>query len=123
MEGYARDICVVKNVNLRFKADEKIQKLKLSLDQRKNLYLVFKEAVNNALKYAECSTLSVGLTAMNKMIVLTITDDGKGFDLGGGMKGNGLKNMGLRVAEINSKLKIDSIEGKGTEIRVESPIA
>jgi ligand-binding sensor domain-containing protein/two-component sensor histidine kinase len=123
METYAKDVCVIRNVKLNFNADQKMQRRILSLEQRKNIYLIFKEALNNALKYSDCRTISVSLTSTNHHIELKVADDGKGFNIQNGKKGNGLKNMELRAAEINSKLKITTSEGKGTSIGMISPIA
>ena len=51
MENYARDICAVKNIRLKFEAGEKIKSLQLPVEHRKNIYLIFKESLNNAINH------------------------------------------------------------------------
>ncbi|MBK9075959.1 MAG: hypothetical protein IPL77_13465 [Flavobacteriales bacterium] len=107
---------------LHFDHDPALRSLPLDMAARKNLYLVFKEAVNNAVKYSACTELSVTLVRERGQIVLRITDDGKGFDTqhvqstSGG--GNGLPNMRKRAAELGATLSITSAEGKGTAIEL-----
>jgi two-component sensor histidine kinase len=121
MESYGKDLCAVKNVRLQFFADEKIKVLRLTLEERKNIYLVFKEALNNALKYAECSAIQVDLRVSNKEIELIIKDNGKGIAIHH-HKGNGLKNMKMRAAEINGKISIESVGESGTTITLQCRI-
>jgi two-component sensor histidine kinase len=119
MENYATDICAVKNIQLHFSANEKIKQLKLSLEKRKNIYLVFKEAVNNAVKYADAKNIYASISQPDKEVILIIKDDGKGFNEASVKKGNGLKNMQLRADEINAKLQIVSVSGEGTQITLQ----
>ena len=79
MESYARDICAVKNIQLRFEADEKIKSISLPLEHRKNIYLIFKEALNNALKYAAASTISIFIGNNGNKINLVIRMMEKGL--------------------------------------------
>ena len=92
------------------------------MQQRKNLYLIFKEAVNNAAKYADCSSVNVNVTKEDHHIRLHIADNGKGFILSDCSYGNGLKNMQARAAEIHGKISIESEPGKGTNISLSMPI-
>ena len=121
MEHYAKDICAVKNIRLQFHVDEKINSLKLTLDQRKNIYLVFKEALNNALKYSDCNMIWINIKISHKQFELNIKDDGKGFDTNN-RQGNGLRNMAKRAMEIKGEIMIESIEGSGTLIGMHCPI-
>ncbi|MBK7754781.1 MAG: hypothetical protein IPI41_19920 [Flavobacteriales bacterium] len=83
---------------------------------------MFKEAVNNAVKYSGCTELRVTLVRDRSQIVLRIADDGQGFDTqhvqsaSGG--GNGLPNMRKRAAELGASLTITSAVGKGTAIEL-----
>jgi signal transduction histidine kinase/ligand-binding sensor domain-containing protein len=122
MEDYVKDICAAREFELQFECDEKIRQLNFTLDQRRNIYLVFKEAVNNAVKYAAAARLSVLFSLSNKTVVMTVKDDGKGFDTVRPAMGNGLRNMRYRAAEINARLQVESEPGKGTSIRLEANI-
>ncbi len=107
---------------LHFDHDSALRSLPLDMSARKNLYLVFKEAVNNAVKYSGCKELRVTLVRDRSQIVLSIADNGKGFDTAhvhstsGG--GNGLPNMRKRAAELGATLTITSEVGKGTRIEL-----
>ncbi|MFN8250406.1 MAG: two-component regulator propeller domain-containing protein [Ferruginibacter sp.] len=119
MENYATDICAAKNIQLIFEADEKISQLHLPLEHRKNIYLVFKEAVNNAVKYSGATTIHVQLL-LHKKLLLQLKDDGAGFDMARIKKGNGLDNMQLRAREIGALLQIITAPGRGTTVQLES---
>ncbi|MBL7986191.1 MAG: hypothetical protein JNM91_14385 [Flavobacteriales bacterium] len=107
---------------LHFDHDPSLRALPLDMAARKNLYLVFKEAVNNAVKYSGCTELTVDLVRDRSHIVLRIADNGQGFDpqhtasTSGG--GNGLPNMRKRAAELGATLTITSSAGKGTAIEL-----
>ena len=122
MENYARDVCAVKNVKLNFSADLKQFETKLLLEQRKNIYLVFKESLNNALKYANASQITVRIAYMNEKIELMVKDDGKGFNPRLISTGNGLRNMQLRAEEIQAELDIASSLQQGTTIQLRCPV-
>jgi len=116
MEQYARDLCAIKIVKLHFYTDDNIQSLKFPLEKRKNIYLVFKEALNNALKYSQATEITISLRYKSQSLQLVIKDNGKGFDIGQQKTGNGLKNMQTRAREINASIKIGSGENEGTTV-------
>jgi two-component sensor histidine kinase len=91
----ATDICAVRNIGFQLKADEKFINLLLPLEHRKNIYLIFKEAINNAVKYAAPQHINASLTINGRLIQLKVTDDGIGFDPDQVIKGNGLKTSKL----------------------------
>lgn len=122
MESFAKPLLQAKNI--RFKFDYKLadQNAVLTMEKRKNFYLVFKEAVNNAIKYANCSELLVQLAQSNKKLSLHIIDNGVGFDHNGvrkssnNLSGNGLGNMQDRALDVGAEFQIDSEIGKGTSV-------
>jgi ligand-binding sensor domain-containing protein/two-component sensor histidine kinase len=119
MESYARDICAVKNVQLLFEGDKNLDELKLPLEHRKNIYLVFKEALNNALKYAGATQIEIRLQQIrNDTLLLLVKDNGKGFNPEEAVHGNGLKNMQLRSEEIGASLKIITAANLGASIEL-----
>lgn len=118
MESYAADLCAVRGIALHFSADEKIAALPLPLEHRKNIYLIFKESVNNAVKYAGANNIWVQLSMVGKKIMLLVKDDGKGYNPQQVRPGNGLKNLPLRAAEIGGQLTVIAEAGKGVEVRL-----
>ncbi|RYY69224.1 MAG: tetratricopeptide repeat protein [Chitinophagaceae bacterium] len=115
MENFARDICSSRNIELTLSLDA-LEPLKLSTEQRKSVYLIFKEAINNAVKYADTKKIQVHTLVQNNQLLMTIRDWGKGFMEEGNAKGNGLHNMRQRATEANGQLTIQSTVESGTYI-------
>jgi signal transduction histidine kinase len=86
----------------------------LDVTQRKNLFLIFKETINNAAKYSECSAITISLGHVDSSFQLLIRDNGHGFDLQKIEYGNGLSNMKERAEEIHAAWSLDTTPGKGT---------
>lgn len=105
-----------KGIAFYFETDPQLQKMKLDMQTRKNLYLIFKEALNNAAKYAECSTLHVQIRFEKERVKMLIKDNGKGFDSQFAKKGNGLTNMQQRATQMKGQLTIQSEKGSGTVV-------
>jgi nitrate/nitrite-specific signal transduction histidine kinase len=85
---------------------------------RKNVYLLFKEAMNNMEKYSNASQASFHITLENRNVKMVIHDNGLGFDIETAKMGNGIKNMKRRASEIGAQFLIESAEGKGTTIEL-----
>jgi signal transduction histidine kinase len=90
----------------------------LSLNARKDLYLIFKEAVNNAAKYSHCTKVTVHISHNNGELVLQVSDNGNGFDMNAISSGNGIGNMKQRAAEMNWTAVITSKPGQGSIVQV-----
>ena len=88
---------------------------KISLDIRRNITLIFKEAMNNCLKYSAAGQAAFFARDAGKEIEIIFTDNGHGFDPENQTMGYGLKNMRQRAQKINARLIILSEPGK-TEI-------
>jgi len=107
-----------KGFTFHFRTDPQLKNLKLDMQTRKNFYLIFKEAMNNAAKYAECSTVQADIDYMMGKVKMVIRDDGKGFDQQLARQGNGLTNMQQRAVQMKGQLVIRSKPGEGTVIRL-----
>jgi signal transduction histidine kinase/uncharacterized protein HemY len=83
------------------------------------IYRCAHELVNNAIKYANASTINVQLVQDPDLILLTVEDDGCGFDTETANPGMGLENLRTRVAAYNGKINLFSSPDKGTEVSVE----
>jgi two-component system, NarL family, sensor histidine kinase UhpB len=117
MERFAYEICSSRNIQLQIQVAE-IEKLKLSMEQRKNIYLIFKEAVNNAVKYSGTQKIEATAFVQNRQLALTVKDFGKGLDRGVIKKGNGLDNMQHRAKELGGELIIDSSVNEYTTVKL-----
>ena len=121
MERFAYEICGAKNIELSLQL-EKLDTKDLNMEQRKNMYLIFKEALNNAVKYS--GTEKVHISAVNGGNVLTmiVKDEGKGFNIKSILKGNGLDNIHSRAVSLGGTVTVDSEEGKGTIVKLVMPL-
>jgi signal transduction histidine kinase/ligand-binding sensor domain-containing protein len=103
------------NIALKIDVDEDCAENRLRKTEKRYLYFIAKEAVNNSIKYAGCTAINIGFKARQKSLVLEISDNGKGFDLSGTGDGYGLKNMRSRADQINYHFSITSTSA-GTQI-------
>jgi anti-sigma regulatory factor (Ser/Thr protein kinase) len=94
---------------------------KISMEQRQNVYLIFKEAVNNIAKHSEAAKAHISLKREKNDILLTIQDDGKGFNITENYEGNGLKNYRRRAKESFIEFDIKSTPSVGTVITLLIP--
>jgi len=129
MDSFAKPLAAVKGIRLQSDYDSRLATVNLSMEMRKNFYLIFKEAFTNIMKYAEAKNIQVEVKQVNKQIQLTIKDDGKGFDAVSilhsaisGLAGNGLRNMQIRAKEMKGECYIESSTGNGTFIRLSFPV-
>lgn len=118
LKEYALNMTQSKNILLGWKSSAGVEDIKLTMEPRRNIYLVCKEAVNNAVKYSGCKQISINVSLSGTLLQLTIADDGRGFDLKQEFTGNGLKNMQARAKENKMKLQINSLPEKGTSVMI-----
>jgi signal transduction histidine kinase len=123
MQYFAGELLSGKDILLRFDVDATAKSIKLPMEKRKNIYLIFKEAINNAYKYSHASTVSVSIAARANHLIMTISDDGSGFiPSGPATQGNGLENMKFRSKEIRAHLHITSGPKHGASIELKVPL-
>ncbi len=123
MKEFAVEMLETQHTQLHFEADETLYQLQLPMEQRKDFYLIFKEAVNNAAKYAQASEVWVSVKKENGALRLEVRDNGLGFDPAQVKMGNGLRNMRQRAERLKGKMEIKSTAGAGTHITLAFPIA
>ena len=85
------------------------------------IFRITQEAVNNALKYADAQQVFFSLSVQNAMVILTISDDGRGFNPEQVLRGYGLANMQTRTEELGGHFYLTS-DNQGTIVRVELPV-
>lgn len=111
----------VKNFTFSLVCAQENEDISLEMQVRKNLFLVFKEMLNNTAKYAEAQQVKVSLVCKNEILYFDFEDDGVGFETVNGL-GNGLKNIEKRMTEIHATHYIQSNKGGGTHISLQIPI-
>lgn len=118
LEDYAIQIAAVKNMRVKSNINGHYAENLLPAETRRNIYLLFKEAINNAVKYSHATLLELYVKEQNGSIAISLQDDGDGFDMESIKTGNGLHNMEARAKEMEADYTIESGEQKGTSITV-----
>lgn len=122
IKEFAAEILEPKNISYSFTGIDIVKNVTLNVEQRKNIFLIFKEAINNAAKYSQGSHVEFNVGISGEIIQFSIRDNGKGFDEEQVRPGNGLKNMETRAKDILGSLKRVSTPGEGMSISLEVPI-
>ena len=123
VQNFASALTASRNIGFIFEIDPGIKDISLSMRQRKNIYLILKEAINNAAKHSNCSLLKITLHNANAKIYAKIKDNGQGISSSSiKMAGNGLQNMRQRAEEMGGILEIYSEPGHGTTVDLVMPI-
>ncbi len=123
MRDTGADLLEEQNVSFTLDVDETLLSSHLPLEQRHDFFLIYKEALTNCAKYACATQVWVRLRREDAALILTIQDDGVGFDLyqpagNNVMGGNGLKNMRVRAEKLGGTFALTTKPGFGTTIRI-----
>jgi ligand-binding sensor domain-containing protein/signal transduction histidine kinase len=132
MRRFASDILSARDIDFRFRAPDAEKDIRLGADLRREVYLIFKECVNNLVKHSGCTEAELELRIVNHWIVLRISDDGRGFDTaapsgdngngnGASLGGHGLLSMHRRAVALGGTFEVKSAKGRGTVSTLKVP--
>ncbi|MBI5730426.1 MAG: VCBS repeat-containing protein [Ignavibacteriales bacterium] len=128
---FITESCKTNNILCEIKIDSLENDFSISGEVRKNIYLIFKEAMNNIIQHANAKDVIFSVQHYKDGFDISLQDDGIGFKMDkfqldkesftdveniGSLHGNGILNMLKRAHELNAKLKIDSTKDSGTKI-------
>lgn len=122
MREHAEEIFEARDIALSLDLPEDGQPVKVGVNLRRDLYLIFKEAVNNAVRHSGCTRISIRLHAVRSRLILEIADDGTGFDAVADTDGNGLASMRRRADRLGGALAIRTGPTGGTTITMTMPL-
>ncbi|MDM7921445.1 MAG: two-component regulator propeller domain-containing protein [Pyrinomonadaceae bacterium] len=130
MRRFGSDVFTSQGVGFEFNAPEPDGEMQLGANIRREVFAIYKEAVNNAVKYSECRHARCTFTVDGDRLRLEIADDGKGFDTSAvlspefkpDMGGNGLASILRRAADLEGTCRINSVIGKGTTVTLTVPL-
>jgi ligand-binding sensor domain-containing protein/two-component sensor histidine kinase len=122
MRQYASEILEAAGIAFTLDMDEACRNITLSMEMRKDVYLIFKEAVNNLAKYSGAQHAAIHVTLHQQMMRLEIIDDGCGFDTSQEYPGNGLNNMQARAQQLHGNVIVHSQPGSGTSVILDVPV-
>ena len=123
VKNYCQEFLSNKGIAVTYQVDEALSASIVNPLARKNLLLIVKEAVNNVAKYSQASSVSCMLCEQTNYLMLSISDNGVGFNGAAAKAGNGLSNMALRCKQLGGTFNLSSENGKGTIITCIVPIA
>jgi signal transduction histidine kinase len=118
LKQFTIPVASASNINAIIKADNEVNDRQLTKEEKRNLFLICKEAVNNSIKYSGADKINVHIKGSGKKIAILITDNGKGFNVDEVKKGYGLKNMQYRAGQVKYTIALQSSPGKGTSVEI-----
>lgn len=111
-------------ISYRFDFPDDLPAVKLSSERRYNVFLIVKEALNNVQKYSGASQVFIKAEKIDSRLTISVTDDGKGFDVNAiATTSNGLRNMHRRAEMADAEVRISSEPGKGCKVEIGMDLA
>ena len=117
----ASELLPARDIAFSFNAPTEAQDIQVGADVRREIFLIFKECLNNVVRHAQCTSAEIEFNIEGKHLVLKVSDNGKGFEPTNGGRGNGLKNMRKRAESLGGRVDFISANSKGTTVRLEMP--
>jgi signal transduction histidine kinase/streptogramin lyase len=116
MRHFASDVFAARGIESRFHFPDFEQSIQVGANFRRELFLIFKEAVNNVVRHSECTEAEIEFTIDGGGVRLQLRDNGRGFDVLSKSDGHGLASMLARAKALGGKLEIGSDRGCGTTL-------
>jgi signal transduction histidine kinase len=122
MRRFASDVFTARNIRFQFRAPDEGPPIKMGADRRRQVYLVFKESVNNVVRHSGCTEAEIEFKVEGGWLVLRARDNGRGFDPAHVSDGHGLMSMTARAKTLGGALEFLSQEGQGTTVVLRAPL-
>jgi signal transduction histidine kinase len=120
MRRFASDMFTAADIRFHFSAP--VADLALNADQRRHIFLIFKEAVNNIVRHSGCTMAEICMSRHRNVLLLEIRDNGCGLNFSHVSGGNGLADMRLRAEALGGGIDISHGIDLGTSIRLKVPL-
>ena len=122
MRRFASDVFTARNIDFRFRAPDAETDIQLGANIRREVFLIFKESINNMVKHSGCTRADIEFSLGNDHLYLRLTDNGQGFDAARDNDGHGLMSMSDRAKGLGAELEIISHPDSGTTIILQVPL-
>jgi ligand-binding sensor domain-containing protein/two-component sensor histidine kinase len=122
MRLFAGDVLTARNIDFTFAAPRLENDIRLETDVRREVFLIFKEGINNAVRHSKCSAIEIRFGVSDNRLMLEVTDNGCSFDADQSSSGHGLASMNRRAESIGGALDILADAGQGTTITLQAPL-
>ena len=93
MRRFAADVLSARHIKMQWSLDDSDRDIELDAEMRRQVYLVFKESINNLARHSGATEARIGLQMSGRQLTLEVSDNGRGFERWDGPDGNGLKSM------------------------------
>ncbi len=117
----AAEIIEAKGIQYEFEANNLVTR-SMSMDKKRNIYLICKELINNALKHSQCTKIALRCSVKASYLNISFSDNGKGFDVNKATNRNGVKNIQTRLQELKGSYELTSEAEKGTKYELKIPL-
>lgn len=122
MRRYVSEMLDSKLESYTIHFDEKFAHRKLSMEQRRDFFLLFKEIINNIHKHSGAKRVEISISVNNNRLQMDVKDDGVGFDPTAQTSRNGIRIMHARADKWKGEIRLNSVKGEGTSIHVSLPV-
>jgi signal transduction histidine kinase/ligand-binding sensor domain-containing protein len=116
MRHFASDVLTARQIAFRFRTPDPAHDIPVGANVRRELFMMFKEAVNNLVKHSACTQAFLELTVDQDRLVLRVQDDGVGFDQASVSRGHGLDSLRARTEALGGQLSVVTAPGSGTSL-------
>jgi signal transduction histidine kinase len=129
LRQFGSDVFEAQGIAWELRVAPQVERIKLAPEQRRDIFLICKEALNNVARHANCKQVTLSANLAGQQILIEISDDGRGFrssadapaQPGNGRGGHGLVNMRARAKRLGADLEIASGDGRGTQLKLSTP--
>jgi ligand-binding sensor domain-containing protein/signal transduction histidine kinase len=122
MRRFASDVFSAHSIAFRFEAPSEERDIALGTEPRREVLLIYKEAVNNIARHSQCTRADTELEVQGAWLILRLKDNGVGFDQTQSFDGNGLVSMSHRAEKLGGRLRVVSHIGEGTTLTLRIPL-
>lgn len=122
MRHFASDVLTARRVEFVFRAPDSERDVQVGANARREIFLIFKEAVNNMVRHSGCAKADIEFRLADDWLVLIVSDDGHGFDVLRESDGHGLLSMRERTNGLGGALEVVSERGVGTKLTLTVPL-
>jgi len=122
MRRFASEVFTARNIEFRFQESTEADDMKLGADVRRQVFLIFKESVNNIVRHSACKQADIEFMVEHGWLTLKVSDNGKGFDSEEESDGHGLVSMRERAKALGGDLELISDNGDGTTVRLSASV-
>jgi ligand-binding sensor domain-containing protein/signal transduction histidine kinase len=123
MRQHADEVFTFRGIELRFDARNPREDQRLGMEVRRDLLLIFKESVNNAARHSRCTRVEIDFRSEGSRLMLTVADNGAGFDTSRQSDGQGLVSIQRRARRLSGILLITSTPQSGTTVALTIPLS